>query len=919
MHSAIILGDVRRHLVTIDASTNWDKVCGPAPRDQIVEFDGGARIMSDAMRKYVAKTSGDAPAKLKLYTYEKPATGSCGELWQWTLAPVTIAGKSTPLTRLTRPRMLRDADRMFPELAQELRNRLAADVEQENAYFGPDRREEVQWQAPECPDIVVIDDLNGGFRQLEFEVPSVPDDVHKRLGESTETEEALKFALSLLFKRFERAKAAAEKFQNFPVMEPVIIGSIKNNPHTALGTANGPEKKNFWRRVFENAWLRARTVLLLDVDDLRDFGLSISTGLSWERTAQDTIAELRRSQEFRPILEFGQVIVRFGVTGALRIIHPSRTDWQHMLHFAPSYDDATWAVAEKDGHVLGYSSVVVASVVNSLTEDCHERGGRPLLADLPTVVGRAITESLTLCRSLSDRSYGDGCWEGFADRVSRGELLPSESSSTVDKRPSRVSVSSVPPVVMREWSILNQSVQTRVGHVAREIVRFGVKDVLNQPVLVNTPQFKEEMQHAFAEAVAESLTKCSDARMAFRSGHSRIASERFFGTRSSGFVSQIVEDLKSRLWEPTQEAIKKLADAAKAGAKGTSVPTDDVLTAIRTHAGTAFDSVIDLRKQGVVYDEPIVAPLIMYGKTSREGGPGYFYLVDRGEIEGYRAIEKLMRAHIEKAKSGGSVRPLSIAMFGPPGSGKSTAVKKINESLADPSTEILEASNLAQFTSVDDLEEAFEEIRSKSRNNRVPIAFFDEFDSRFLGSSEPLGWLKYFLAPMEEGTFRGKKGVENAILVFAGGTSTTFNEFALTDRSRADPLWVAFSQAKGPDFVSRLRGHLDIVGINSADADDELYLIRRAILIRFILSEMQQLIDGEKAKIDESMLRAVLHVPEYWHGGRSVRMLLELCRSGRDGSISPSAVPPINQLNMLVDGKAFLDLLNNVAIARSQL
>ena len=39
-------------------------------------------------------------------------------------------------------------------------------------------------------------------------------------------------------------------------------------------------------------------------------------------------------------------------------------------------------------------------------------------------------------------------------------------------------------------------------------------------------------------------------------------------------------------------------------------------------------------------------------------------------------------------------------------------------------------------------------------------------------------------------------------------------------------------------------------------------------------------------------------------------MLLDLCQSDDDHRVSVSAVPPIHQLNMLVDGKAFQDLLN---------
>jgi hypothetical protein len=105
-----------------------------------------------------------------------------------------------------------------------------------------------------------------------------------------------------------------------------------------------------------------------------------------------------------------------------------------------------------------------------------------------------------------------------------------------------------------------------------------------------------------------------------------------------------------------------------------------------------------------------------------------------------------------------------------------------------------------------------------------------------------------------------------------------------------------------------LRGYLNVSGINPADPDDELYTIRRAILIRNILMTEQNLGNDGKAKIDQDLLRALLHVPEYKHGARSVRMLLQMC-TAPDGSVSKSTLPPITQLNMQVDGKAFIDLI----------
>ena len=42
---------------------------------------------------------------------------------------------------------------------------------------------------------------------------------------------------------------------------------------------------------------------------------------------------------------------------------------------------------------------------------------------------------------------------------------------------------------------------------------------------------------------------------------------------------------------------------------------------------------------------------------------------------------------------------------------------------------------------------------------------------------------------------------------------------------------------KGPDFVSRLSGHIDIIGPNPTDEYDQAYVIRRALILRQILRE----------------------------------------------------------------------------------
>ena len=64
---------------------------------------------------------------------------------------------------------------------------------------------------------------------------------------------------------------------------------------------------------------------------------------------------------------------------------------------------------------------------------------------------------------------------------------------------------------------------------------------------------------------------------------------------------------------------------------------------------------------------------------------------------------------------------------------------------------------------------------------------------RFQGK---LGWLKYFLAPMQDGVFRVGDSIHpigKAIFVFAGGTSSTYNQFCGEDIEDEDRTKTVFN------------------------------------------------------------------------------------------------------------------------------
>lgn len=282
-------------------------------------------------------------------------------------------------------------------------------------------------------------------------------------------------------------------------------------------------------------------------------------------------------------------------------------------------------------------------------------------------------------------------------------------------------------------------------------------------------------------------------------------------------------------------------------------------------------------------------------------------LIDRKEIEKFRTVRNLMKEYINKGNTG---RPLSIGIFGPPGSGKSFGVKQLAKVILGNQVSSVEF-NLSQFQSLQELIRAFHQIRDYTLKGVVPLIFFDEFDSTF--NSEALGWLKYFLAPMQDGEFRDGEAIHplgKAIFIFAGGTSSSFDEFSRESEQDIKRL-LDFKGAKGPDFISRLKGYVNITGVNQVDVNDRLHVIRRAIILRALLKRQKGIVDNnQKIHIDEDVLRAMLIIPKYKHGSRSIESIIEMSKLSARSKFEKSALPPKEQLNLHVDGIIFTELLD---------
>ncbi len=300
--------------------------------------------------------------------------------------------------------------------------------------------------------------------------------------------------------------------------------------------------------------------------------------------------------------------------------------------------------------------------------------------------------------------------------------------------------------------------------------------------------------------------------------------------------------------------------------------------------------------------------------------------VDRKEIENLRTIRQLISAY---ERGGPQKRPLSLGVFGPPGAGKSFGVIQIANAVLGLAKADILTFNLAQFNEPAELHGALHRVRDRVLSGRTPLVFWDEFDS------QGYRWLQYLLAPMEDGTFQEGQithPIGKCVFVFAGATSAAYEAFGprkpeTLPASEINSLkpedfrevarrWLDFVLKKGPDFKTRLAGYLNVLGPNPrqrsvdvkgdrrwvADESDFCYPIRRALFIRY----QMKLKPADRLDMDSGVLRALLEIPEYKFGARSLEFLCGYLREWAKGQAPRrSLLPGAQLLDLHVDQADF--------------
>ncbi len=224
---------------------------------------------------------------------------------------------------------------------------------------------------------------------------------------------------------------------------------------------------------------------------------------------------------------------------------------------------------------------------------------------------------------------------------------------------------------------------------------------------------------------------------------------------------------------------------------------------------------------------------------------------------------------------------------------------------------------------------AFNTIRDISIRGRLPIVFWDEFDCALSG--RPLGWLSAFLSPMQDGTFseRGHlRPIGRCVFVFGGGIYATRADFErmeragehLTDTDRAKLRF----ETKSPDFLSRLRGYIDMPGLSApsyseGDLTERPYIesldeaeyrascmTRRALLLRAFCEKYKNLFSNQYGyenylSIGDHLPRAFLLVKKYEHQARSLEAIVNMSVLPGAYEYNRSTIPSRQQLELHIE------------------
>jgi hypothetical protein len=656
-------------------------------------------------------------------------------------------------------------------------------------------------------------------------------------------------------------------------------------------------KEGMWQELSAHA--KHQTLVLVSAKMLRAAGHKLSHRISWEQTVEefDKLHKDESQEDLAFLREFRWVVVLFGVTGCMLTENlRSAEGCRHTFFHDPNPPVPFYRDAEEDGRMRGNKSLYIAAILDALRsssrrEISKDSPDRLVAPEIEDAMPLGLRNGMRMCQQLYATGMGedDERWgDVFNYYVEDQYFRPQQGQGNAEAHK---------PVGIRRpaWWDRNGP-GSRVDEDAGRVSVFR-PDPSNfiASIPFEPPVQSDDHAHEPWQILGYARFAQPDRRLDWIGTAHRI----------------VLDGIASAMNREPDDRHRYRVER--------NPP-------LEPHKGSNGSVLV-----------PLQGPVEQFGNLSA---------ILRADIENFNRIRNLLRNYLRRWKKKQEDQPLSIAVFGPPGTGKSFAVGQIAKSISKDVIKPL-TFNVAQFDSTEQLVSALIQVRDANLEGKLPLVFFDEFDSKAPGSALPLGWLKYFLAPMEDGKFlmpnQGVLRVGQGIFVFAGGTHETYRSFAGLDPDSAQKMYNGPSYAtilqeqKGTDFISRLRGHVDIPGINLTEgkamskvlvswglaewstekrethkrldsvSNEELAVhmsdvrpyLQRAIIVRSMLQAEGLILPGNtRATIDERVVAAMLRVREYRYGSRSMKAVLKMCRPMHGNWIMPDSIPSPEHLAM---------------------
>lgn len=594
---------------------------------------------------------------------------------------------------------------------------------------------------------------------------------------------------------------------------------------------------------------------IVNLRNLRRYDAKVSKGISWEQTALDLAFEMVTNIHLKKLLRSKHVIVCIGSAGALYVKNGTdKEKAEFQLVFDPVFMEDEWE--EQNGTSVGLGSAFLSGFIRSYINEFY-------------------------VFNTKEKNKGK---DYFADEMDKLIKTGLNYTRTISKSG------------LLYWNEGKKGINLseKIEYSIQHLINAGEKNpCFYSTTFVPSPYWKDENN------------KNHDAEY-LKNTHWNILEGNYFPTND---VEKRIRNNKDLLIKIGKEE-KELLDE-----------------------NTIPRPYYDLARE-VVLKGPSA---IQYAPKIQFGG---FTSFDRKEIESLRNIRKLMLdyTHDNEIK-----RPLNIAIFGQPGAGKSFAVKQIAKNAMGAGKIKLLEYNLSQYANANELTGAFHEIRDVALSGELPIVFWDEFDS------EELKWLKEFIMPMQDGAFQEAGRTHplgKCIFFFAGGTGYSYESFnpeffedkeskgesdskkmseseekkesnTKKESKKLEEKIYKFRLFKGPDFLSRIDGYLDVLGPNRKeyynkktgrwveDLSDVCFPVRRALFLHGNLKSKNE----DSIEMDWGLMSAFLEVGKYIRGSRSFERLLHQLKLYNPSKYVRSNLPSDEVIAMNVDYNEFIGLL----------